>query len=182
MTKTYDIDGAKYISHFGQFPKAEKFDRVHAVIVTRDGRILLRIKDGSIRGTTGGHIDVADSDVESALRREIREEINCEIDLWDYIGYLEVIEPDGHREIWARVVARLAEVLPPKADPDRAGAWVYGRVLAPAQIALDEATKDFPLNQEQIQVALEVAREKAYFTELPNSEYEVLNTENRELD
>ncbi len=166
-------------------PKDGKFQRVHAVLVVQDGRILLRYKNGEAR-ITGGRIDASDDDLEAALRREVLEEINCEIDKIEYLGYLEAeIKKDDElvKENWARMVARVSKILPPKADPDREGNWVYGRTLAPREIATEELAKAPKFGNNNIKIlnaAYEVAREKEYFTELPNEEYEVLNVESRD--
>ena len=71
-----------------KMPEEGEFKRVHAVLVIDDGRILLRYKNGEAR-TTGGRIEVGDRSLEETLRRELREEINCEIDRCEYLGYLE---------------------------------------------------------------------------------------------
>lgn len=166
-------------------PKDGKFQRVHAVLVVQDGRILLRYKNGEAR-ITGGRIDASDENLEAALRREVLEEINCEIDKIEYLGYLEAeIRKDDElvKENWARMVARVSKILPPKADPDREGNWVYGRTLAPREIATEELAKAPKFGNNNIKIlnaAYEVAREKEYFTELPNEEYEVLNVESRD--
>lgn len=166
-------------------PKDGKFQRVHAVLVVQDGRILLRYKNGEAR-ITGGRIDASDNDLEAALRREVLEEINCEIDKIEYLGYLEAeIKKDDElvKENWARMVARVSKILSPKADPDREGNWVYGRTLAPREIATEELAKAPKFGNNNIKIlnaAYEVAREKEYFTELPNEEYEVLNVESRD--
>lgn len=166
-------------------PKDGKFQRVHAVLVVQDGRILLRYKNGEAR-ITGGRIDASDENLEAALRREVLEEINCEIDKIEYLGYLEAeIRKDDElvKENWARMVARVSKILSPKADPDREGNWVYGRTLAPREIATEELAKAPKFGNNNIKIlnaAYEVAREKEYFTELPNEEYEVLNVESRD--
>lgn len=162
-------------------PEDGKFQRVHAVLVTTDGRVLLRYKNGEAR-ITGGRIDEADVDLEAALKREVLEELNCEIDKIEYIGYLEVKIMDDDvriKENWARMVARVSKILPPKADPDRESNWIYGRTLAPPEIAKAELIESAPMGDTDklIDYALKVAREKEFFTELPSKEYETLNVE-----
>lgn len=183
-----------YKLFLGKYPQGGKFNRVHAILLTADGRVLLRYKNGEPR-ITGGRIDTNDQDPETALRREIVEELNCEIDRCDYLGYLEVDkrryydaigvkteEMDGDM-YWARMVARVIKILPPKPDPDREGNWIYGRVLAPREIAYEEMAK-IPVfgqsNAKLLDAAYKVAREKEYFTELPSKEYETLNVESRD--
>lgn len=155
-------------------PENGEFNRVHAVLLTTDGRVLLRYKNGEPR-ITGGRLDVTDQSLEAALRREILEELNCEIDRCEYLGYIKT--EDGN---WARMVARVSKILPPKPDPDREGNWIYGRVLAPRDIATEELSKvpTFGANNVKLlDAAYKVARENGYFTELPSSEYETLNVE-----
>lgn len=159
-------------------PADGKFSRVHAILLTKDGRVLLRYKKGEPR-VTGGRMESSE-DLLSALEREIKEEINCTIDKCDYLGYIKVGD-----EAWARMVVRVAEILPAKADPDRAGNWLYGRTLAPREIAMEELSKVEIFGQNNatlLDEAYKVAREKEYFTELPSSEYEVLNVESRDVE
>lgn len=163
-----------------EVPQDVEFTRVHAMLVTGDRRVLLRVKNGEAR-VTGGHIEAGDRDVTEALRREIREELNVEFDKCDYLGYMEMTDDEtGEHEVFARMVARVTQILPPMPDPDRAGNWIYGRVLAPPEIARVELMKN-PMfahaNDEVLTYALEVARQNNYWTELPNLEYEVLNPE-----
>lgn len=66
-----------YILHLGGDPGGQTFSRVHAVLVTDDGRVLLRYKNGDPR-ITGGRINETDENLEAALKREIAEEISCE--------------------------------------------------------------------------------------------------------
>ncbi len=166
----------KYIFHPDYLPE-EEFSRVHALLVTGDERILMRVKNGEPR-ITGGHIDPDDVDMYAALGREVLEEINCEIDRVTYVGYLEMIDEDtGEHEFWARMIALVSKILPPRADPDREEEWIYGRILAPIEVATEELAQAFPTNREFVKEALKVAREQDFWTDLPSEEYEVLNTE-----
>lgn len=174
-----------------KMPEDGKFSRVHAVLLTMDGRVLLRYKNGEPR-ITGGRLDATDWNLEAALRREVLEELNCEIDKCDYLGYIVVDKKKYYDSInmstedskgdmyWARMVARVSKILPPKPDPDREGNWIYGRVLALREIAIEELSK-VPIfgtnNTKLLDAAYKVARENEYFTELPSSEYETLNVE-----
>lgn len=173
-----------------KMPGDEKFSRVHAILLTKDGRVLLRYKNGEPR-VTGGRFEEGEDMVE-ALKREVREEINCVIDKCDYLGYIEVekreyydsigveVEDKDGKEAWARMVARISEILPAEADPDREGNWVYGRTLAPREVATEELGKVEIFGQNNVKLlneAYKVAREQEYFTELPSTEYEVLNVE-----
>lgn len=163
--------------YLDKYPQDGAFNRAHAILLTKDGRVLLRYKNGEPR-ITGGRIDASEHGLEETLRREVLEELNCEIDRCDYLGYIEC--DDGY---WARMVARVSKILPPKPDPDRSGNWIYGRVLAPREIAREEMTKVEifgPNNGKLLDAAYKVAREKEYFTELPSEEYETLNVESRD--
>ena len=173
----------EYKLFLNKTPGDGKFDRAHAILLTHDGRVLLRYKNGEPR-ITGGHIDLDDVSLEMALRRELLEEINCEIDRCDYLGYVK-IKIDGGRteENWARMVARVAKIGEPKADSDRENNWVYGRTLAPREIAMEELSKVEVFgknNAKLLDAAYKVAREQEYFTELPSTEYEVLNFESHD--
>ena len=73
------------------------------------------------RGLRVEEFDASDENLEAALRREVLEEINCEIDKIEYLGYLEVemrryydeigldYEIVREKENWARMVARGVE-------------------------------------------------------------------------
>ena len=116
----------KYKLFLKKMPEGGEFHRVPAVIVAQDGRILLRYKNGEAR-ITGGRIDVEDKDLEAALRREVMEELDCEIDKIEYLGYLEVemkkyydeIDLDceivREKESWARMVSLI--ILDPELPP-----------------------------------------------------------------
>ncbi len=163
-------------------PENNKFDRVHAVLVMDDERILVRYKNGDGR-ITGGHIDPEDENMEAALRRELVEEINCEIDKCDYVGYLQVRFEDGRVENWARFVARLSRIGIAQPDPDRVEKWIYGRTLVPVDIAKAELVGKAPFGDTDklVDRAMEIARSKDYFTKPANSKVEVINPEEHDL-
>ncbi len=170
----------KYIFYESQVPAHAEFSRVHALLVTKDGRVVLRYKNGEAR-ITGGHIESSDSNVRAALEREILEECRVTIDRQDYVGYIKMEdEVTNEVEFWARMVARVERILAPKPDPDRDGNWVYGRALAPPEIAFAEMIGNFPTNKDFLPAALRIAREKKYFTKALNLEYEVLNKESHD--
>ncbi len=60
----------EYKLFLNKTPGDGKFDRAHAILLTHDGRVLLRYKNGEPR-ITGGHIDLDDVSLEMALRREL---------------------------------------------------------------------------------------------------------------
>lgn len=171
--------------YLGKLPEDGKFSRVHAILLTKDGRVLLRYKNGEPR-VTGGRIDEGDTDLEAALKRELLEEINCKIDKCDYLGYIEVGEAESNKkENWARMVARVSEIDAAKADPDREHNWIYGRTLAPREIATEELSQVEIFGKNNVKLldeAYRVAREQGYFTEDPSTEYEVLNVESKDAE
>lgn len=171
----------KFILHLEPLPENRKVERVHAVLVTDDGRVFLRYKNNAVRKVTGGHIDPEDKDLYAALERELIEEINCKIDKCDYLGYIEYInEEEGLDEIWARMVARVSEVMPAKPDPDCGGEWTYGRMLATPDFARREPVEPEGFVQpmaELLECALETAQEKGYFRKPVNAQNETINEE-----
>lgn len=170
----------KYLWHVGKKLEFADYDRVHAFLVTKDERVLLRYKNGEAR-VTGGRLDPEDVSLEGALCRELAEEINVGIDKCDYLGYIEEINPLlMTTERLARFVARVNRIGVPIADPDRGNHWIYGRTLAPIEIAHQEMDAAYPTNREVLKEALKVAREQNYWTELPSQEFEVLNTESHD--
>lgn len=153
--------------------------QVQAILLTHDGRVMLRYKNGEAR-LVGGHPEDGDKDWEDVLRREAIEEANCEIDKCDYIGYQKVSGDNCGPYAQVRLVARISKIGVALPDPDRSGNWIYGRVLVPVEIAQQELTKSFgDIGDRMLQCALKTAREKEYFTELPSQEYETLNVESR---
>lgn len=168
-----------------QIPKDGEFQRAHAVLVTKDGRVLLRYKNGEVRPTTGGHVDTGDENLEATLRREVLEEINCKIERCNYLGYLETMNDEfGSHENWARYVALISEIMPAKPDPDREDNWIYGRVLVPLEKALEETDKSAPLGNtvELVEYAYRIAEKCGYFSEAKNEHAEVLNEESKDSD
>ena len=172
----------------GVRPENGKFDRVHAILLTCDGRVLMRYKHGEPR-VTGGKIDASDLDLESALCREMLEEVNCEIDRCDYLGYLRaeiIVENPGETkktyENFARMVARVSKIGEPKFDPDRENNWIYGRSLVPFEVAKQELGMVQKFGQNNLAVleaAYEVAKARGYFTQALSAEYDILNPESR---
>lgn len=173
----------EYKLYLGEYPESRTFDRVHAMLMTSDGRVLLRYKEGEPR-VTGGRIDSGDQDLESALKREVQEELNCKIDKCDYLGYIAATDAQTYeRENWARMVARASKIGTPMPDPDRAGNWIYGRELVTPEIARERLARIEVFGDNNVQVldaALKVAREKHYFSEPQNEHCEVINVESRQ--
>lgn len=174
-----------YELFLGEYPKDHSFNRVHVILLTPDGRVLLRYKNGEPR-VTGGRIDATDVDFEAALRREVREEINCEIDKCDYLGYIKFTtstESGPTVEYFARMVARVSKIGTPSPDPDREDNWIYGRTLAPLENAKQElgsVSKFGQNNLKLLDAAYKVAQAQGYFTEKLSTELEILNLESRD--
>lgn len=183
----------KCILHLGEVLPEGCYNRVHAVLVTCDGRVLIRYKNGDPR-ITGGRIDDSDGSLLDALRREVLEEINCEIDRCDYLGYLAVNKRNYYNDIgisiqddyniendmyWARMVARISKVGAPQPDPDRENNWIYGRELVPRQVAAKKLAASAPLGNttELVSAAWELAQKNDYFTEEISEKTEILNLE-----
>lgn len=163
-----------------KLPKNLTLATVHAVIVTKDGRVLIRYKNGNVRKVTGGHIEPDDKDIEAALKREILEEINCKIDKCDYLGYIIYRAPDGTEEVRLRMVARLAEVGSAQPDPACEDTWTYGRAIMSPEEAESEAVEDeqfAKIMPRIMKLALEAAEKNGYFTEPISKEKEVINLE-----
>ena len=167
----------KYVWHNEEIPNSLKIKQVHAVLVTADGRILLRIKNGSYR-LTGGHPEAVDQDYRATIRREALEEADVEVDKIDYIGYQEVFEDDEHYA-QMRTVARVSKIHPATPDPDRRGQWTYGRIL----VTPDEARAQLPfgeLNLPLVNNAIHTATKRGYFTEPTNQNRELINSEDKQ--
>lgn len=171
----------KLIWHPAKLPEGIEPNRVHAVLVTSDGRVFLRYKNGEVRKVTGGHIEPGDINIAAALEREVLEEIHCKIDRHDYLGYVEYFNDEENlHEYWVREVARIAEILPAAPDPDREDDWTYGRTLAPMDFARTEKVVPeifAPAMAEILEAAYRTATENKYFTEPVSNEVEVLNEE-----
>lgn len=176
-----EVDSVTYTFYPESLPAGLRPTSVHAVLVTSDGRVLLRWKCNEAC-MTGGHIEAGDIDWRAALRREALEEANVKIDRIDYLGYLEVREGDL-LEYRLRAVARVSEILPAAPDPDRKGSWVYGRRLVPPVQAAAEYQKSMPAGstREIIELAIRTAAEQGYFTAPLCKDYAEINPENRML-
>ncbi len=71
---------------------------VGPIIYNDKGEILLiqcRPKWGEYWHTTGGHIEIGET-AEQALKREIKEETNLELDDIEFIGWQDAINPEGY--------------------------------------------------------------------------------------
>lgn len=175
-----DIENIDFIWRPDERLDFGEYSRVHAFLVTPDGRALLRYKNGEAR-VTGGRIDADDRNLEEALKRELKEEINVEVDRIDYLGYVEVCDRQSKIcDKWARMVARVREIGEPKPDPDRKNNWVYGRTLAPVEVAHREMDTTFPTNRGVLDKALAVAAEKGYFTKSKIAQTQILNMESHD--
>ena len=176
--RCYTKSMTQYIWHNEAIPSDLRINQVHAVLVTDDGRILLRIKNNSYR-LTGGHPEPEDQNADATIHREALEEADVEVDKIDYIGYQEVFDDDGNHYAQMRVVARVSKINPATPDPDRRGRWIYGRAL----VTPDSAREQLPfgeLNQPLIDNAIKVAQQNRYFTKPINTAYELINREDKQ--
>lgn len=163
----------------GQKMADDAFRRVHAILVMPDGRILTRRKRGEVR-LTGGHIDPDDVNVEAALRREVLEEINCKVDRVQYVGYINYYDDEINAPAkMARMVARIAEILPAQPDPDLEQNWTYGRELLPPEIAREQFVQSMPAGNtaELFDECMKVANAHGFFDQPQNTEVEIINEE-----
>lgn len=173
----------RYIWHEEDFPTEGEIAQIQAVLLTADGRVLTRIKNGEAR-LTGGRPELEDTSIEETLRREVLEEANAEIDKIAYLGYQEAISDwDGEEEIalQARMVALVTEILPAQPDPDSNGTWTYGRELLPQAEATEAYEKSFgEIGRILIDLAYAQAEELEYFTKTRSEKVEVINPEVRD--
>lgn len=155
------------------------FSRVHALLVMPDGRVLARRKRGEAR-ITGGHIGPGDTSLEDALRRELLEELNCEVDKIAYVGYVIYENLDtGEVENLARMVARVSKILPARPDPDRENNWIYGRELLPQEFAKEQivASAMSGNTAELFDACIVTAEANNFFDQPKNSNTEIINDE-----
>lgn len=162
----------KYIWHEEPVSSDLPVTQVHGVLLTRDGRVLIRIKNGSAR-LTGGRPERGETWVET-LRREAMEEASVRIGETRYLGYQI---PEGEQYAQVRLVALIDEIFPAQPDPDRDNNWIYGRELVPVDIARERFLESFgEIGAEIIDAATRVGRQESWF-ENANQATEVLNSE-----
>lgn len=111
----------------GEVPKCLKVTQVYGLIITTDGRMLLRTEDQKYY-LAGGKPEPEDNDMESTLRRELLEEINVTIGKPYMVGYQLVDEENGTTPYaQVRMTALIEKIGPCKPDPDTGR--TYGRLL-----------------------------------------------------
>lgn len=173
----------RYIWHEEDFPAEGEVAQIQAVLLTADGRVLTRIKNGEAR-LSGGKPEIEDTSIEETLRREVLEEANAEIDKIAYLGYQEAISDwDGEEEtvLQSRMVVLVTEILPAQPDPDSNGTWTYGRELLPRAEATVAYEKSFgEIGRVLIDLAYARAEELGYFTEAVSGQVEIINPEARD--
>lgn len=173
----------KYIWHEEDFPAEGEVAQIQAVLMTADGRVLVRIKNGEAR-LSGGTPEIEDTDLEETLRREVLEEASAEIDKIAYLGHQEAIRDwDDEEEValQSRMVALVTEILPAQPDPDSNGTWTYGRELLPRAEAISAYEKSFgEIGRILIDLAYARAEELGYFMETLSDKVEVINPEVRD--
>lgn len=165
----------KYVWHERSVPRDLSVTQVHGVLLTRDGRVLIRIKNGEAR-LTGGRPEKGES-WEEALRREAMEEASVRLGEICYLGYQV---PEGEQYAQVRLVALIDEIFPAKPDPDRDNNWIYGRELVPLTDARRRLVESFGDIGERLVDAAAVAGKKWF--DSPNQETEILNIESKDED
>ena len=121
-------------------PAGMKITQVYAVMLDRDGRVMLRVEktpDGRTRySLAGGRPEPFDSGMEDTCRRELLEEVNTEIETPVYIGYQQVDEEDGtpaYAQI--RMAALIRKIGIREPDPDNGR--IYDRLMVSAERAAE---------------------------------------------
>lgn len=104
-------------------PEGMKITQVYAVILDRDGRVMLRREKSEDGGTryslAGGRPEPFDSGMEDTCRRELLEEVNTEIETPVYIGYQLVDEENGTPAYaQVRMAALIRKIGEKRPDPD----------------------------------------------------------------
>lgn len=164
----------KYFWHAEEVPESLPVKQVHGVLLTRDSRVLIRIKEGVAR-LTGGRPE-ANETFSETLDRETLEEASAKLGEKKYLGYQI---PEGETYAQVRMVALIEEILPAKADPDRAGEWIYGRELLPFNLAKVRLKESFgELGEQLLDAAFKVAEQEKWFASR-SEKAEVLNLESK---
>lgn len=165
----------KYIWYEQTVPDGMEARQVHGVLLTHDGRVLIRIKNGQAR-LTGGHPEPGES-WSDTLDREALEESSVVCGEMAYLGY-QVPESEDYAQV--RLVATIEEILPAQPDPDRSNNWIYGRELVPIAEAQKRLEASFGENGgRMLDLAVKIAEGHGWFT-FKNSELEVLNSESKD--
>ncbi|PKK95838.1 MAG: hypothetical protein CVV59_01660 [Tenericutes bacterium HGW-Tenericutes-4] len=124
--------------HNGEVPKELKVKQVYGVAFTKNGRIILMLKEnenGTIYSLAGGTPEAFDENMEATLRRELIEEINITITKPILVGYQKVDEENGKPPYaQVRMVAMIEKIGPSLPDPDTG--CTYRRVLTHPKSAI----------------------------------------------
>ena len=120
-------------------PEGMKITQVYAVILDRDGRVMLRREKTADGGTryslAGGRPEPFDSGMEDTCRRELLEEVNTEIETPVYIGYQLVDEENGTPAYaQVRMVALIRKIGEKRPDPDNGE--TYDRLMVSPEKAV----------------------------------------------
>ena len=111
-------------------PSSLKVTQVYGIIFDIYGRILLKIEDKKDKkeySFIGGKPETFDKDITSTLKRELKEEVNVEIEEPIYIGY-QLIEGDrDYPYAQIRMTSLIKHIGKSQIDPDNGKTYI--RVL-----------------------------------------------------
>ena len=162
---------AKFVWYNGEVPNNLKIKQVYGILFTKDGRILLAIKDkgnGKIFTLAGGKPESYDEDNIATLKRELIEEVNVTINTPITVGYQEVDEENGNPTYAQfRMAAIIDSIGPRLPDPDTNE--TYERILT-TPIRAIELLDWGDVGKLQIEEAVKVAKEKLGITTFSNKE------------
>lgn len=126
--------------HNGEVPSKLQTRQVYGVIFTKDGRMLLKVENKftkKVYSLAGGTPEEFDQDRIETLRRELKEEVNTEIeDKVLLVGY-QTISGDGDLPDYAqvRMTAMIKKIGPRQPDPDNGK--TYERILTSPSRAIE---------------------------------------------
>ena len=162
---------AMFTWHNGEVPSELKVRQVYGLVFTRDGRMLLMVKDkqtGKVFSLAGGTPEEFDVDKEATLRRELVEEVNVTIEKPITVGYQEVDEENGIKPYAQfRMTAIIDNIGPRLPDPDNGE--TYERILTTPTRAI-ELLNWGEVGKQQIEAAVKIAKEQLGITEFSTKE------------
>ena len=138
----------------GYPPPDLKITQVYGLLFTDCERLLLFIAQKGNYSLPGGSPESYDAGIADALRREVIEEVNTEIQDPVIVGYQTV---EGENFAQVRMTAMIKEIKP--AQPDSATGLTYKRLLATPEKAI-ELLNWQDTGAAQINAAVKIAREK----------------------
>lgn len=135
--------------------------QVYGVAFFDDGKVLLRVEDGTYK-LTGGKPEIYDTCFEDTLIREYLEEINVKICDIYYLGYQLVDEENGLKPYaQVRMIARIEKIGDPILDVD--SGKTYKRFLANFNTVQKYLNYTDSAGKQLIDDAILLAKEKYHF-------------------